>query len=87
MPLVHHLRVASDTELWVVGVELLVAEVEEVALWVVEGGVNLSVDLPVSTPELPEEVWASLTGELAVEDEDLPSLLTVRPPDWRGGEC
>ena len=60
---------------------------EEVALWVVEGGVNLSVDLPVSTPELPEEVWASLTGELAVEDEDLPSLLTVRPPDWRGGEC
>ena len=75
---------------------------EEVALGVVKGREDLGVDLPVSIPELPVEVWTSLTGELAVEDENVPSLLTVLlpvlrpvllpvllpggPEDWLGGE-
>ena len=83
MPLVHHLRVASDTELWVVAVELLVAEVEEVTLGVVEGGEDAPVDLPVPPPQLPVEVWAALTGELAVEHEDVSAPPTVRTVDWR----
>ena len=83
---VDHLGVAARAEVGIVDEELLVAEVEEVALRVVEGRMDLSVDLPVSTPELPEEVWASLTGELAVEDEDLPASLTLRAEDRLGGE-
>ena len=93
-----HLRVASSAELRVVPEELLVAEVEEVTLGVVEGREDVCVDFSVSTPELPVEVWTSLTGELAVEDENVPSLLTVLlpvlltallpggPEDWLGGE-
>ena len=88
--IVHHLRVASSAELRVVPEELLVAEVEEVTLGVVEGREDVCVDFSVSTPELPVEVWTSLTGELAVEDENVPSLLTVLlpggPEDWLGGE-
>ena len=76
VPLVHHLRVASDTELWVVAVELLVAEV-------VEGREDAPVDLPVPPPQLPVEVWAALTGELAVEHEDVSAPPTVRTVDWR----
>ena len=52
------------------------------------------MDFSVSTPELPIEVWASLTGELAVEDENVPALPTVLPTvlltgrheDWLGGK-
>ena len=88
--IVHHLRVASSAELRVVPEELLVSEVEEVTLGVVEGREDVCVDFSVSTPELPVEVWTSLTGELAVEDENVPSLLTVLlpggPEDWLGGE-
>ena len=88
--IVHHLRVASSAELRVVPEELLVSEVEEVTLGVVEGREDVCVDFSVSTPELPVDVWTSLTGELAVEDENVPSLLTVLlpggPEDWLGGE-
>ena len=85
--IVHHRRVASSAELRVVPEELLVAEVEEVTLGVVEGREDVCVDFSVSTPELPVEVWTSLTGELAVEDENvstfnvlLPVLLTALRP-------
>ena len=88
--IIQHLRVASSAELRVVPEELLVAEVEEVALGIVEGREDLGVDFSVSTPELPIEVWASLTGELAVEDENVPALPTVlltgRHEDWLGGK-
>ena len=81
-----HLRVASSAELRVVPEELLVAEVEEVALGIEESREDLCVDFSVSTPELPVEVWTSLTGELAVEDENIPALLALRAGDWLGGE-
>ena len=45
-----------------------------------EGREDLRVDLPVSAPQFPVEVRAAVTGELAVEDED------VRAEDWLGGE-
>ena len=68
---VHHLRVSPSAELRVVPEELLVAEVEEVALWIVEGREDLRVDLPVSAPQFPVEVRTAVTGELAVEVEDV----------------
>ena len=83
---VHHLRVSPRAELRVVPEELLVAVLEEVALGVVESREDLRVDLPVSVPQLPVEVWPALTGELAVEDEDLPASLTLRAEDRLGGE-
>ena len=87
---VHHLRVAPSAELRVVPEELLVAVLQEVDLGVVEGREDLSVDLPVSAPQLPVEVRAAVTGELAVEDEDVTTLLlllllTGRAEDWLGG--
>ena len=83
---VHHLRVSPSAELRVVPEELLVAEVEEVALGIVKGREDLRVDLPVSAPQFPVEVRAAVTGELAVEDEDVPASLAVRAEDWLGAE-
>ena len=44
---------------------------EEVALGIVEGQEDLRVDLPVSAPQFPVEVRTAVTGELAVEVEDV----------------
>jgi len=51
--------------------------VEEVALRVVEGGEDLHVDHPVLLSQLLVKVRGSLTGELAVEDDDVSLLLIV----------
>ena len=62
---------------------------EEVALGIVEGREDLRVDLPVSAPQFPVEVRAAVTGELAVEDEDVTTLLlllTGWAEDWLGGK-
>ena len=52
----------------------------------VESWEDLRVDFSVSIPELPVEVRTSLTGELAVEDENIPAILALRAEDWLGGE-
>ena len=86
MPGVHHGGVAARAEVRVVVVELLVSEVEKVTLGVVESREHLRVDFSVSFSQLPVEVWAALTGELAVKDENVPPLLTVRAVERGGGE-
>ena len=75
---VDHLGVAARAEVGIVDEELLVPEVEEVTLRVVEGGEDLHVHHPVLLSQLLVKVRGSLTGEFAMEDENISLLLIVR---------
>lgn len=78
MPLVDHLGVAAVTQLRVASPELLVAQVEEVALGKVQPGVHVLVQLPVTLPQLLVEIRSPLAGELTVEDEDVSPVSAAR---------
>jgi len=83
---VDHLGVVARAQVGKVLEELLVAQVEEVALWIVEAWVHVLVELPVSLSELHVEVWTPLAGELAVEDKDVPLLRVLQAVLGRGRE-
>ena len=83
---VRHLGVGARAEVRVVLVEFLVAQVEQVALGILQRGVHIFVDGSVSLPKLLIEVWPSLTGELTVKDQDVSFLLIFYAVLWRCGE-
>ena len=63
--------------------ELLVSLEQEVDLWVVQPRIDVLVHVPVLRPQLGAVVRPSLAGELAVEDQDVPLLLSVAVvPGW-----
>ena len=86
---VRHLCVLPGAKVRVVQEELLVALVKEVALWVVEAGVDCPVQGSVSLPQLGVEVGCSLARELAMEDDNISLVLIERSGLWllRQGLC
>lgn len=69
---VHRLVGAGVAEVRESGEELLVATIEQVHLWVVEGRVALVVDVAVLSAHKAEHAGTTLRRELTMEDEHVP---------------